>query len=127
MAAGDITLTEYTGPSLSVERIMGTWTSDGAGSATGTTENVFTGAIIAFVTIPNPDGNPGEWPTDNYDTVARDADGFDVLLGAGVNRDISGEESKDDIYLGAVSRSTLAFTVSNAGAGNSGKFAVWIR
>jgi len=123
--AGAIVFTEVLLGTM--KKITGEWTSDAAGDAQGTTTSYYSGEIAAFSTIPNPDADTGFWPTDNYDIVGRDNEGFDVIAAGGVDRDVSGEEAVSDTVLGAICHSQITFTVTNAGAVNYGKFAAWIR
>ena len=127
--AGTVTCTEHKkqSPKRSVAKIVWEWTSSAGGAADDTTDGYYDGQILALVTVPNPDATVSDWPTDNYDIVIRDADGFDVAHAGGANRDISGEEAKDEADLGAVSYSTLTLAVTNAGAAKKGRAAIWIR
>ena len=127
--AGTVVCTEHKkqAPLRSVARVMWEWTSSAGGAADSTTTEPFDGEILALVTIPNPDATVGDWPTDNYDIVIRDADGFDVAHAGGADRDISGEEAVDEAALGAVSYSTLTLAITNAGNAKKGKVAIWIR
>jgi hypothetical protein len=118
--AGTVTVSEIT--HTSVKKITWTWAADGSGDADQVTTAAFDGKLIGLTTDPDPDA-----PTDNYDVVINDADGFDVLLGAGANRDTANTEHVAEASLGAVSGSTLNLVVSNAGAANDGVVIVWLR
>lgn len=124
-AAGSATLTEIT--HKPIKKIKFAWTCDASGNVSGgaaLSTKIYNGKIIAFQTIPAGGGNA---PTDNYDIVLNDADGVDVLLGAGQNRDTANTESVADASLGAVVESTLELVVSNAGNAKQGTAYVFIR
>jgi len=54
-------------------------------------------------------------PTDNWDLVITDPDGYDILGGGGANRDNILREYVKFADLGSVRRTPLTCTVSNAG------------
>ena len=116
-----VTATENT--TQSVKQVYFAWTSDSSGDATGTTTNTFDGDLIGFAT--DPDGTAA--PTDNYDVTLTDANGFDLLMGNGANRDTADIEYVAGTSLGAVSGSKLTITVANAGDTKKGVAVVWIR
>lgn len=97
------------------------WTSSAGGTASETTSFDLHGQVLwaAFV----PDGVAA--PTDNYDVTVTDERGYDVLCGAGANRDTANTEYITS-GLGAVASSRLTFSVANAGNAKSGKVALWI-
>lgn len=98
------------------------WTSATGGAWTGTTANKYSGKIIGLMT------NPGATaPTDNYDIVATDKDGDDVLLGAGMNRDTSNTEYVASASLGMVVDSALTITIADAGDAKLGELAIYIQ
>lgn len=112
------------------EKVLGTvkkltfaWTSDEDGDAQVAGSEVLDGKLIGLTTIP--DGVAA--PTDNYDLVLNDADGHDVLLGAGANRDTANTEHVAEASLGAVAHSPLTLVVSNAGDTKEGTVVVYIR
>lgn len=122
MAGMVVTTTEITQPS--VKKIIFAWTSDdAAGTATKTTDNVFAGKLIHFVTIPDAVAAP----TDNYDITITDADGTDVLIGAGANRDTANTEQVASDLLGAVAGSKLTLNVAAAGNAKEGTVILYIR
>lgn len=108
----------------SVKKLTCAWTSDGSGAATGTTTAAVDGKLIGLTTIP---AGGGSAPTDNYGVTVTDADGHDVLLGAGANRDTANTEHVAEASLGAVSQSLLTFTIANAGASKQGTIILYIR
>ena len=118
--AGTVTLTERA--HTSVKKITWAWTSDSSGDADKVTTNAYSGEIVLLTTDPG-----GTAPTDNYDVVVNDADGDDVLLGAGANRDTATTEHVQGTSLGAVSGQVLNCVVSNAGDGKDGEVHLYIR
>ena len=118
--AGTVTVTEITVGS--VKKITWSWTSDASGDADALTTTGYSGEIILLTTDPGATA-----PTDNYDVVINDADGEDVLLGAGANRDTANTEHVQGTSLGAVAGSTLNCVVSNAGNAKDGEAHLYIR
>jgi hypothetical protein len=106
-----------------VKKITFAWTSSAGGAADATTAKAYDGKILGFATIP--DGVAA--PTDDYDVVVNDADGLDVLLGAGANRDTANTEYVDGASLSAVADSALTLGVTNAGNAKQGTVVLWIR
>lgn len=119
--AGTVTTTEKT--LGTVKKVTFAWTSSAGGAADATTAAVFDGKLIGLTTIPDA----GTAPTDNYDVVLNDADGHDVLLGAGANRDTLNTEHVAEASLGAVAHSKLTLAVTNAGAAKLGTVIVYLR
>lgn len=109
----------------SVTKITYDWLSDDAdGTATGATATAIDGVLIGLTTVP--DGG-GAAPTDNYDVTVTDADGHDVLLGAGGDRDTANTEHVTGASLAASAASVLTVNVSNAGNANAGLVILYIR
>ncbi|MGD9889705.1 MAG: hypothetical protein AB7R89_25720 [Dehalococcoidia bacterium] len=124
MAAGVVTITEAE-DGLRVKRIKFEWTSgtDGeAGTASGETTVPYGGKVERLIT--DPDGTDA--PTDNYDIEILDEDGYDVLAGAGANRDTANTEQVLASSLGIVAWSTLTLNVTNAGSAKSGVVYLYI-
>lgn len=121
-SAGTVTRTEITFPT--VKKVTFAWTSSAGGAADSTTGSAFDGKLIALMTIP---AAAGDAPTDNYDVAVNDADGHDVLAGAGANRDTANTEIVAEASLGAVAGSKLTLAVTNAGATKQGAVILWIR
>ena len=119
--AGTVTITEIT--YTSAKKITFTWTSSSGGAADATTAKVFDGKLVGLTT--DPDGTDA--PTDNYDIVISDADGHDVLLGAGANRDTLDTEHVAEANLGAVAGSKLTLAVTTAGNATKGVVIMWVR
>ena len=107
----------------SMKKLVFAWTSDAGGDVTIASVEVYDGKIISLQT--NPDGVAA--PTDNYDIVLNDVDGFDVLLGAGANRDTANTEDVASSSLGAVAGSKLTLVVSNAGNAKQGVVTLFVR
>ena len=116
-----VTITEKTYTSMKL--IIFDWTSDASGDATGTTTNSYDGGIYGFAT--DPDGTA--IPTDNYNITITDLNSIDVLFNSGLLRDTANIEYVAEASLGAVSGSTLTFTVADAGATKKGKAYLYIR
>jgi hypothetical protein len=119
--AGTVTTTEKV--LGTVKKITFTWTASAGGAADATTDEVYDGKLIGLTTDPGA----GTAPTDNYDVVITDADGHDVLLGAGADRDTATTEHVAEASLGAVAHSPLTLAVTNAGAGGEGVVIVYLR
>lgn len=107
----------------SVKKIRWSWTSDASGDDSEATVEPYDGKLIGLTT--DPDGTAA--PTDNYDIVVNDADGDDVLLGAGANRDTANTEHVAEASLGAVAGSKLTLVVSNAGDTKQGVVILYVR
>lgn len=71
-----------------VQKIKWTWTSATGGAASLVTSRGYYGKVLALVTDPGATA-----PTDNYDITITDAEGYDVMQGAGANRDTANTET----------------------------------
>ena len=120
--AGTVTSTEIT--HTSVRKVTFAWTSSAGGAADGTTTAAFDGQLIGLTTIPSGGGTA---PDANYDVAVNDADGHDVLLGAGLNRHTSNTEHVATASLGGVAGSKLTLAVTAAGAAKQGTVVLRIR
>lgn len=120
--AGTVTVSER--GHTSVKKITWAWTSDASGNADLVTTMAYDGVIQRLVTVPAAGGAA---PDDNYDVVILDADGFDVLLGAGADRDTANTEQVAASSLGVVAGDVLNLQVSGAGNANSGTVHLFIR
>lgn len=119
--AGTVVTTEIVHGS--VKKITFAWTSDASGDVNGTaTTHAYDGRLIAVTTDPGATA-----PTDNYDLELRDADGVDVLLGQGANRDTANTEYLLEATLGAVASSKLTLVITSAGSAKQGTVVVWLR
>lgn len=131
MAAQVVTITEnYTWYGYPIKKIIWNWTTDGANGAivdataagqANKTVNKYTGIITRLVT------DPTDTPTDNYDVTILDDDGYDVLMGAGLNRDTANTEQQLESVLGVCVDSQLRLNIGTAGNTKSGKVILYIR
>lgn len=101
-------------------RIKWTWTSAAGGNADLVTSKSYYGEVIALLT------NPGATaPTDDYDITITDADGYDVMQGAGANRDTLNTEQTVPTAK-SVAFGALTLNVTNAGAAKEGVAILYI-
>lgn len=105
-----------------VKKIAWTWTSATGGTVVQATAYAYDGKIIGLTTDPGATA-----PTDNYDVTITDADGHDVLLGAGADRDTANTENVAEASLGAVAGSVLTLNIAAAGDVKQGVVILWIR
>jgi hypothetical protein len=109
----------------SVKKVVCAWTADDAtGAVSGTTSAVYDGKLIGLSTVP---AAAGDAPTDYYDVTVTDVDGWDVLLGAGADREPANTEHVAEASLGAAAGSKLTVNVTNAGNSKKGTVILWIR
>lgn len=120
--AGTVTTTEVVHGI--VKKVTFAWTSSAGGAADATTTKVYDGKIVGVATIPSGGGTA---PTTLYDVAINDADGHDVLLGAGADRSATVTEFKAETVVGAIAGSALTLAVTNAGASKQGTVIVWVR
>lgn len=122
MAGSSVTFTENQGPGL--QKVKAAWTSDDTtGAVSDTTTYAYNGKVERFIT--DPDGTAA--PTDDYDITITDEDGYDVLHGAGADRDTANTEQVLASSLGMVYKSTLTLNVTNAGNSKQGVVYLYIR
>lgn len=119
--AGTVATSERT--HTSCKKVAFAWTSDAAGAADGVTTAALDGRLVGLTTIPSGVAAP----TDNYDVRLLDADGHDVLLGAGQNRDTATTEHVAEALLAGVAGSALTIEVRNAGNAKQGTVIVYVR
>jgi len=101
-------------------KVTFTWTSNGSGVASGTTDEAYTGLIRTLIT------NPGSTaPTDDYDVEIRDSNGADLLVGSGADRDQTNSEAVN-LSAPALVNDTLTLYVSGAGDSKQGVAIVMI-
>lgn len=115
MADAIITVSERTLSSGRIHRIVWTWTSATAGTASLVTSKVYNGKLTLLTTKP---GSPV--PDPNYDITVTDSDGVDVLASGGANRHTTNDEQVLGTSLGAAATSVLTINISNAGAEKKG-------
>lgn len=92
------------------------WTADAAAATVPATALITTGAgrtTDGFI-ITQVITNPGSVaPTDNYDITLVDADGFDIMGGALVDRDTANTERAVPAVVNAILPGTVTFTLAN--------------
>jgi hypothetical protein len=117
--AGTVTVTEST--FSPIKKIKWSWTSDASGNADKITVEAYYGQVIALVTDPGATA-----PTDNYDITITDVEGYDVMQGAGANRDTANTETAVPTAT-SVAHGTLTLNVSNAGDSKQGVAVLYIK
>ena len=120
-AAGTVVVTEETFGTI--KKVTFAWTSTAGGAADAPTVATFSGKIEALVTIPDA----ADAPTALYDVTVTDADGVDVLAGAGANRSATATELVLSSLLGIVANDLLTVNITNAGAAKKGRVIVHLR
>lgn len=115
---------KYERRALPVKVVEWDWLCSAGGAVDDTTVNLYTGKIVAIATDPDT-GTLA--PADSYDVAIYDNRGWDVLLGAGADRDSVNVEYLINANLGAVSGSKLSLSITNAGDANQGKLILWIK
>ena len=105
-----------------VQKVKFAWT-DAAGSADGTTTKSYSGAVERLVTVPSGTAAPSA----DYDVVINDADGTDILMGAGADRHTSNTEQVNASSLGIVANDQLTLAITNAGGSKEGIVYLYIR
>lgn len=114
-----------------IQKIVWAWTAHTDGTVIAsttdgqnpTTYRKYTGKCIRLIT--DPDGTAV--PSDNYDITIVDEDGYDVLMGAGANRDEANNEQVLESSLGICLYSTLSLRVAAAGSGGKGVVILYLR
>lgn len=128
-AVGTLTLTTIRVGSGRVTKFSIAWVSDGSGNVSGNSaalSGIYVGYLeqIKFV----PDGG-GTAPTALYDVTLVDANGNDLLAGAGA--DLSATASKivhpaTPFFIDGTAGMALDLVVANAGASKGGTVNIWI-
>jgi hypothetical protein len=122
--ASSVTVTEERDDKSGLDKVTFTWTAHTDGVVTGVaTTGSYSGKVQALVT--DPDGTTA--PSPDYDIVIADADGYDVLAGAGTDRSDTATETVLAASLGVVHASTLTFSASGCGSGGKGVAIVYVR
>lgn len=116
--AGTVTVEEASFEGIC--RIKWTWTSTAGGAADLVTTKGYYGEVLALFT--NPDATA---PTDDYDITITDELGFDVMQGAGANRDTANNETAVPTAK-SVAFGPLTLNVTNAGAAKAGVAVLYI-
>lgn len=117
-----VTITEETYGNL--QKVTFAFTSAADGTASGTSTAAFDGILERAIFAP---ATGGDQPTDAFDVVVNDEDGYDVLMGAGANLSNAAPTLKTAANLGAVKRDKLAIAVSNAGNVKKGTVILYVR
>jgi hypothetical protein len=122
MAGSSMTFEEIT--CGSVKKVKVAWVSDdAAGTASGTTTQVYSGRFIGLITDPGATA-----PDDNYTVTITDDDGVDLLLGAATtNRNAANTEFILEASMSGVAMSKLTFNVAAAGNSKTGTIYLLIR
>lgn len=118
--AGSITIT-YS-ETRTVRKASLAWTSDGAGAVNGVLTKDLSGELLRVGFIP---GGGGTQPTDLYDLVLLDADGVDVVAGAGAN--LSNSLKTQSLLAARGVDGTLELQITNAGAAKTGTVTLYLR
>jgi hypothetical protein len=119
--AGTVAVSETTHTSL--KRVKFVWISDAAGAADATTTEYYDGQIIMFATVP---GTGGTQPTNAYDVVLKNADGVDMLAGAGADRSNVNTEFLT-ANIGGFAAEKMVLGITNAGNAKAGTIYAWVR
>lgn len=118
--AGTVSVSEST--HTPVKKIKWTWTATAGGAADLITTLAYYGQVLALVTIPDTETAP----TDNYDITVTDTEGYDVMQGAGANRDTVNTETAVPTAT-SVAHGTLTINITNAGNAGKGVAILYIR
>lgn len=103
-------------------KIKWSWTSTAGGAADLVTTKSYYGEVLALVT--NPDDSAA--PTAAYDITITDADSYDVMQGAGANRDATNTETAVPTAT-SVAFGALTLNVTNAGSAKAGTAVLYIQ
>jgi len=117
--AGTVTVSEETHGTL--KKVHFSWTSSAGGAADGSTTKAYNGVLVRAVFVPG-----ATTPSDLYDVVLNDADGYDVLAGQGADRSSAAAETVV-ASMGAVANDKLTLGVTNAGDTKNGEVILYIR
>lgn len=120
MATGTVVITEE--PYGKLQKVKWAWTSTSGGAAGDATAHAYTGVIVRFLAVP---GTAGDQPSDQFDVVINDEDGYDILAGQGAN--LSNASNTTVVSgMGAVANDRLTLAVTNAGDANTGACILYI-
>lgn len=117
--AGTVTIEESAFEGVS--KIKWSWASTAGGAADLVTTRAYYGEVLALVT--NPDDVDA--PTALYDVVVEDAEGYDVMQGAGADRSATATETAVPTAK-SVAFGTLTVKVTNAGAAKKGTVVLYV-
>lgn len=120
-----VTTTQYAGLNAANRvRYAIAWTSSGAGAVSANAFSTVRGKLLSVKFVPNTGATQ---PDNLYDATLVDADGIDLLNGAGANLSNalgSYVVFNPPIYLDGTS--TLDLVIANAGAAKTGIVYVWV-
>lgn len=125
MAAGSITFTYN--EIRTMKKVTFDWTSDASGDVNGVLSAGLSGIIYRITFIP--DGG-GTQPSNLYDVVLNETDGFDVLNAKGANLSNVTSTTVGPALTGgemAIEDSAFDLVVTNAGNAKGGKVILYIR
>lgn len=105
-----------------VRKIRWAWTSTAGGAADLITTKSYYGEVLALVT--DPDGTAA--PTADYDITVTDAEGYDVMQGAGSDRHTSSTETAVPTAK-SIAFGPLTLNVANAGNAKSGVAILYVQ
>jgi hypothetical protein len=106
-----------------IKKLKITVTSAADGTATGTSKSSYSGEVLRFVTVPASDGTQ---PSDDFDVVLDDEDGYDILAGNGAN--LSNAAATTVVSgMGAIANDKITFDASNMGDSKAAVFYVYLR
>ena len=101
-----------------IYKISFDWTSSTAGAVSETTTYSYNAQVMRAIFAPDAGGTQ---PTDAYDVVVNDDDGYDVLHGLGANLSNAANVYKSNgDGLGCFMSSKLTLSVTNAGSEKGG-------
>ncbi len=119
--AMSVTITEER--SGTVRKVKFVVVSAADGSATGTTSYAYDGAVLRFVAVP--DGGATQ-PTNAFDVVLNDADGYDILAGQGA--DLSNAAPTTVVAsMGAIASDKITLVAANMGDSKGATFYLYLR
>ena len=101
-------------------KIKWTWTSATGGTVVLATTKGYYGEVLALVTDPGSTA-----PTDDYDITITDEDSYDVMQGAGANRDTANTETAVPTAK-SVAFGLLTLNIANAGDLKTGTTTLYI-
>lgn len=91
------------------------------GTATGTSSYAYSGEVLRFVAVPDSGGTQ---PTNAFDVVINDEDGYDILAGQGAN--LSNAAATTVVAsLGAIANDKITFDASGMGDSKGATFYIY--
>lgn len=95
----------------SIKKVAFVIVSAADGTASGTTTYAHNGAVLRFVAVPDGGGTA---PTNLFDVVLNDADGYDILAGQGANLVNTGPTTVV-ASMGAIANDPITLSATNMG------------